>query len=367
VYDAAIDRERWVDAVRLATGFVGCFAGVMGGVDFLKEDSNLIIQWGYPEERWDAYLNSYFHLNPMNQRGFRQAIGEVVPGRALVDWDAYLRTDFHREWAAPMGLVDVMQGTIDRSASGIALLTCARHESAGLLGARELRRMRLVVPHFRRAFLIAKVLDLHAARATAFAEVIDKLHSGVFLLNAGGHVVHANQTGYQMLDLADPLSLSGGRLTAEDKNAQAVLDAALAVFAGGENTSEAPGTSIGLRGSNDRHFTAHLLPLTSGARHRMGVDFSSTVALFVREASIDIPAAIRAAGQMYGFTLGEARVLTALMEVGGVGAVATMLHLGKRTVQTHLEHLFDKTGTRRQAELVKLIAGYGAPLASREG
>jgi DNA-binding CsgD family transcriptional regulator len=33
------------------------------------------------------------------------------------------------------------------------------------------------------------------------------------------------------------------------------------------------------------------------------------------------------------------------------------------TVKTHLGRLFEKTGVGRQADLVKLVAGYSMPLA----
>jgi DNA-binding CsgD family transcriptional regulator len=32
-------------------------------------------------------------------------------------------------------------------------------------------------------------------------------------------------------------------------------------------------------------------------------------------------------------------------------------------VRTHLRHVFEKTGTNRQADLVKLVAAYMSPLA----
>jgi DNA-binding CsgD family transcriptional regulator len=38
-----------------------------------------------------------------------------------------------------------------------------------------------------------------------------------------------------------------------------------------------------------------------------------------------------------------------------------MLGVSQSTVKTHLGHLFEKTGTRRQAELVKLTAGFEIP------
>ena len=41
-----------------------------------------------------------------------------------------------------------------------------------------------------------------------------------------------------------------------------------------------------------------------------------------------------------------------------------MLGLSEATVRTHLRRLYAKTGTSRQADLVKLVAGYANPLVS---
>jgi DNA-binding CsgD family transcriptional regulator len=41
-----------------------------------------------------------------------------------------------------------------------------------------------------------------------------------------------------------------------------------------------------------------------------------------------------------------------------VSEVAEVLGIGEGTVKTYLHHLFQKTGASRQAELVKLVAGY---------
>ena len=46
----------------------------------------------------------------------------------------------------------------------------------------------------------------------------------------------------------------------------------------------------------------------------------------------------------------------AIVEIGGVPDVANMLGISQATVKTHLQHVFGKTSTTRQAELVKLIA-----------
>jgi DNA-binding CsgD family transcriptional regulator len=54
-------------------------------------------------------------------------------------------------------------------------------------------------------------------------------------------------------------------------------------------------------------------------------------------------------------------VLQAVVEVGGVPAVAETLGISVATVKTHLNHVFTKTGTIRQADLVKLVASHASP------
>ena len=44
--------------------------------------------------------------------------------------------------------------------------------------------------------------------------------------------------------------------------------------------------------------------------------------------------------------------------------VATALGIAETTVRTHLGRVFEKTGTRRQADLVKLAAGFACPLVA---
>jgi DNA-binding NarL/FixJ family response regulator len=56
------------------------------------------------------------------------------------------------------------------------------------------------------------------------------------------------------------------------------------------------------------------------------------------------------------------RVLVMMVEVGGVPEVAPVLGISATTVKTHLQRIFEKTGARRQADLVKIVAGYMSPL-----
>jgi len=56
------------------------------------------------------------------------------------------------------------------------------------------------------------------------------------------------------------------------------------------------------------------------------------------------------------------RVLLTTVEVGRVTEVAEALGIAESTVRTHLGRLYGKTGTNRQVDLVKLVAGFLTPL-----
>jgi DNA-binding CsgD family transcriptional regulator len=365
IYDAAIDRERWVDAVGRITPFVGCFAGTLAAVDLLHGGLNLVIQWGYPQDGWQKYLEHFYHRNPLNGPTFRTQAGDVVQASTLDAFDEFLRSELYIKLGKPLGLVDAIQATIDKTASSIAVLTCVRHVDAGPVGQDDLRRMTLILPHLRRALSVAQLLDLHTVRADAFAEAVDGLSTGVFFISAGGHLIHANAAGQTMIDAGDPVMLSGGHLVTRDHAMLTAIRQAYAAALDETVVVATPSVSVGLMGRDDRPFTAHVLPLTSGTRKRAAASISAAAVVFVQEAAVDISAAIGAASQLYSFTPAETRVLTALVEVGGAAAILGMLGVAKRTVQTHLEHLFEKTGTKRQAELVRLIVGYTSPVRGR--
>ena len=56
------------------------------------------------------------------------------------------------------------------------------------------------------------------------------------------------------------------------------------------------------------------------------------------------------------------RLPRAIVDIGGVPEVAPVLGVSEPTVKAHLRSIFDKTGARRQADLVKLVAAYVNPL-----
>jgi DNA-binding CsgD family transcriptional regulator/PAS domain-containing protein len=220
------------------------------------------------------------------------------------------------------------------------------------------RHLEILAAHFRRALAIGTMIDGHRREAARLADALDGFATGMFLLDAQARIVHANQSGQAILDAGAVVRERASRLTPLDRQAAHALRRALVAAAAGE----AGRSAIPLGWSNGKCWDAHVLPLTASARRQSGLPHAAVAAVFVRQAKLD-PCPLDFVGELYALTPAELRVLSAIVEIGGVPEVAPALGVSETTVKSHLQRVFEKTGTRRQADLVKLVASHMSPLA----
>jgi DNA-binding CsgD family transcriptional regulator len=184
----------------------------------------------------------------------------------------------------------------------------------------------------------------------------------MFLVDGSGRIVHANTSGHLMAAESNIVRVSGGRLEAIDPEADRALLDSFTASAAGDAALGRKGMAVPMKARDGTRYVANVLPLTAGTRRTAGASYSAVALVFVHQATLELPSPLEAIKTEFQLTPAELRVLFAIIEVGGVPDVAGVLGLSEATVKTHLHHLFDKTGTTRQAELVKLVAGYASAL-----
>jgi len=350
VYDAALDPALWVDVLEQAAHFVGGPAASLFSRDVVSKSANVAYQFGIDPRYEQLYLDKYARLDPTLTGYFFAEIEKPVATSDIMPYDEFLETRFYREWVQPQGLVDATNALLERSVTTTASFVVFRHQRDGLVDDETRRRMRLIVPHVRRAALIGRVIDLKKAEAATFADTLDGISAGMFLVDATGHIVHANAAGHAMLSAGDMLRAAGGRLVAGDPQTDQSLADIFATAGNGDAALGVKGIALPLIARNGERHVAHVLPLTSGARRRGGAAYAAVAALFVHKAALDSPSPP------------ELRFLLAIVEVGGVPEVAEALGIAETTVKTHLGRLYEKTGAGRQADLVKVVVGFSSPL-----
>ncbi len=357
IYSAVLDSAHWTDVLPKIVDFVGGQAGGILSRDSVSKVSNARYHFGMDCRFLRLYAETYWKFDPVATASVC-AVERVVSIPDLVPYDEFREGRFYHEWAQPQGWVDSANVMLEKSPANCVYLSVIRSESSGMVDDEMRRRMAILVPHLRRAMLIGKVLDRKRLEAKTFAETLDGLSTGLFFVDAKARIVHANAAAHDILRANDFLRSMDGRLVARDMHFDQALREIFATVERGDAEGGAKGIALPLHARDGEHYVAHLMPLTSGALRRY-----AAAAVFVRKAALDNSAFPEAIGKTYQLTPAELRVLHAIVEEGGISEVAETLGIASTTVKTHLRHLFDKTGAGRQADLVKLVAGFSSPLA----
>jgi DNA-binding CsgD family transcriptional regulator len=358
IYDAALDGERWPTVLGQIAEFTGAQIAGLLSKDSVSRAGNVHYDYGTAPAFLESYRQTYWRYDPLSPLLFFDA-GEVVVATEQLTREEFRDGKFYREWLEPQGWIDCVNVILDKATTSVALLSLVRKQPHGPVDEEMLRRVNLLVPHVRRAVLIGRLVDLKAGQADAMADVFDRLSAGMFLLDQTGAIVHANRPGATLLADRSVVAAQRGRLVLHDVKAGRELEAGLKFIR--ENTS---GLSIPMTSLDDHRYLAHLLPLTSGARRRTGSTYSAVAALFVHPAALEAPAAPAVIAKTFALTMAELRVMMAIVNIGGVAETADALGIAESTTKTHLQRIFAKTGTARQADLVRLVAAYAGPLAA---
>jgi DNA-binding CsgD family transcriptional regulator/PAS domain-containing protein len=308
------------------------------------------------------YFEKYAKLDPLTIGHFFAEVEEAVAVADIMSYDEFLETRAYREWGRPQGLIDVLNVALDKTATSAAMFCVFRHERDGRVDDEMRRRMRLVTPHMRRSVLIGRVIDLRTAEAASFAETLDSIRDGMVLVDAQGRIVHANASGHALLAEGSVLSAAGRKLAVNDAGAEQALHDVFLAAGNGDAAVGIKGVAVPLTTHSGERYVAHVLPLTSGARRRAGTSYAAVAAVFVHKAALETPLPPEVIAKTFNLTPSELRVLLGIVEVGGVQEMAEAMGIAETTVKTHLRRLYAKTGTARQADLVRLVAGFSNPL-----
>jgi DNA-binding CsgD family transcriptional regulator/PAS domain-containing protein len=366
VYDAAIDPALWTSVLGRAREFIGGSAAALFSKDAMRKTLNVYYDDGGLDPHYkQLYFDRYAKLDPTIAGEFFAQIEQPIATIDLLPYDELVDTRLDQEWAPPRHLVDLTRAVREKSATSMSFFGVFREERNGIADDEMRQRMRLIAPHLRRAMLIGAAMERKTAEAATLADALDEFSAGMFLLDASGRIVHANASGRAQLDERSVVRAGGGKLAAVEASANQQLNQALARANGGDAAVGVEGVAVPLTARDGAHYVAHVLPLTSGERRRAGAGYAAVAALFVRKAELDASSPPEAIARLYKLTPTELRVLHAVVQVGGVPEVADALGIGKATVRTHLQRLFGKTDTKRQSDLVKLVAGFASPFVPR--
>jgi DNA-binding CsgD family transcriptional regulator/PAS domain-containing protein len=362
IYDASLDPGLWPRALEGIGQFVGGPATALYAKDTVRKTGNVFYAYGVEPEFVQSYFDKYVMFDPFTTTRFFFPVEQVISTRDIMTHDEFHATTFFKEWAQPQGWIDFVSASLEKSSTTYAECGVFWHERNGIVDDQARRRMSLIIAHIRRAVLIGNVIEQHKLEAAAFADVLDGIAAALTLVDPAGRIVQANAAALALLSEESVIRGTGGKLSAIDPEATRLLHDIFMNAKSGDTAVGTTGIAIPLSSRDGERYVAHVLPLTSGARRQAGVAYSAVAAVFVRKATLELPHPLETIATTFKLTPAEMRVLMMIVQLGGVPEVAPVLGISEATVKTHLQRIFAKTETSRQADLVKLVAGYMSPL-----
>lgn len=344
VYGAASAPDTWPDAmadIRSAFGALTAALIANDGAERMVKGANL------SAEAAVSYVGYYRKIDYVLSAVENGPVGLIRGGRPLIALQP--RSEFDADWMRPNLLHDGLFVRLSGGPDTTSFLVAANRSGDGFDNTERTNLLHHLTPHLQQALRMERSFGRHSVTREELTMSVDTISHGILVLNADATVATMNSSAGRLLRRRDGISLQSGAIVAVDPTARRRLTRGIAEALGADGAAVRGADSVLCpRPSGLRPYVIHVLP--SG--HDEGLHRAVLVIIDpeeVPEPPVDV---LR---RLYGLTQTEARVAVCVLRGDGVKTIAGELAVSAATVKTHLQNIFAKTDTHRQAQLVRLL------------
>jgi DNA-binding CsgD family transcriptional regulator len=353
-YDAALEPGRWPDVLRLIADQTG---SPVARLSLERPGRRIEMQtWVGAETPFiQSYEDHFVEVDPVMQAVRATAPGTVI-AEGAISGSTLEQSEFYHQWVRPQGLYRATMTKFLHEGDTVGVLVCASGLKAERkTGANGPRLLRQLAPHLQRAMRMHLRLGRLSVEQDMVTGVLDLLRPAIVVVDASARVKFANRAAEVLLASADGVSYGAHGLSAVTVTQTSRLRALIAQAAGTVPGIAAGGAMVIERPSLRRPYQVLVSPLSMQTPSAAFVSQRPAAVVLIIDPDMEPASAEQRLRALYGLTSAEARVAMAIGSGDGLCTVAESLGVLPSTARTHLHHVFLKTGTRRQAQLVQLL------------
>jgi DNA-binding CsgD family transcriptional regulator len=324
------------------------------GIDGPLRTNGLISMWNIPEDvdydyqkYWvekDVFLLSGWNLNK-----------NIINFSDLVSPDQLFRTDFWNDYLRRrVPCVHGLTLKFDYNSHVMGSLTTWRGPQAEPFSRDAEVLLAQLGPHIIRAFMAEHRLGAAALQG----QTLNAMAEGIAIIAASGRLVFANAALQRMAAARDGLSLGPDGLLAAARSTQTALNRAVGVAllaAAGRGELRPDEGSLTLpRPSGAAPWLLDILPLPAGRRGALAGQ--AGCAIMITDPDAPRTPSEHLLVELFGLTPAEASLAASLLGGATIAEHAKRRRIGIATARTHLSRILEKTGTRRQGDLIARLA-----------
>jgi DNA-binding CsgD family transcriptional regulator len=351
IYEGAVRPAEWQAIVAHMAAFFQTERAALFSTFVGPSRGGLGVLHGVPAaalRRWgDEYLatDDIWAQAAIRKGAFRA--GLVFRDTDLVPEAEFAASRIYRELLQHVGIGRMCTGVIFDGSGDVQPMTCGIYRPLCEPPFPDETRaaMTALLPHFSRALGVMYRLRDEEFNLAVTLAALDRVAGGVALFDERGAARHLNREAERILNLGDGLT----RRILED-GARAAIEA---------DPLRAPHFSASehvARPSGRPPFVLQFAPLPPAN------DFSHEVRAicFLTDPEAEARLDVTLLQQLYGITPAEARLAERLCAGDTLAGAAARCAITEATAKTQLARLFEKTGTGRQADLLRLLVSLRA-------
>jgi DNA-binding CsgD family transcriptional regulator len=292
--------------------------------------------------------------------------GKVFLGQQMCPDGLLASSEFYNDFMRTEDIFHQFCGFVFKDESVASVISVLRPKRKGPFGEENVELLNVLMPHLQRALRIHRRISGVEQRAAAAAAGLDRMPVGFLIIDAFGEVLLSNQKAREALEQNDGLTLNRAGLAARRREETDLLRAMIrgAITRGTEDSMPAGGIMTISRPSGRRSFAILVAPAP-----RVESPFwpeGPAAAIFINDPDALPEEKSLALRRQFGLSRAEARLASGLMQGKTLDEAAKEFQVSRNTVRSQLQSLFEKTGTTRQGELVRLFCASLAQLGSQK-
>jgi DNA-binding CsgD family transcriptional regulator len=349
IYAAATAPEQWESSIRaIQKSLGGTAASLLSGSG---------TQWSFNRstisaEALESYQGYYCHCDYVLASLQSGPVGMVRTGPEVVFPNR--NVEFHADWMRPNELEDGLFVQLSESPRPTYFIVCTSDGSGSFGDPERVKAMNGLVVHLQQALRTQNKLTELANNNGALAGALEAVSHGIVIVGREGRVLNLNSAAENILRAEDGLGHRHGCIAATRIPTDHELRRAVACALADGTTDVPTGQAfICARPSGKRPYVIHVLPLSRPASDETSRGPAALVLIIDPELENDSATALLR--RLHNLTATEAEVALRISRGLSLMQIADEMSVSYQTVRTHLQHVFDKTETHRQGELVRLL------------
>jgi DNA-binding CsgD family transcriptional regulator/PAS domain-containing protein len=357
LYDAVADLDKWPAFLQSAATLFAARGAQVGHTDLVNSRLSFSLVYGYDwspthMQRYEQLMSEdprlpYFSANPFKPVHCRMSLSDEELHASRV----------YQEVLSVGGVEYSLGVNLVEDSRALTFFLVLRDRTQPPFNDNDCDVMAALIPHLSRALKLQRELGLIEFGRSAAFDTLDSMALGIIIIDANASIKFCNQAARDIAAVNDGLRIVGEQLIVEGTSGDGIRMRARRLIQSARSGLPLSGEALHIERPSGGEAYPALVSALWGNQLRFGWSMLNEPLAIVYIRDPDRPEETRAETlqRLYGLAPSQARLAEVLATGCSLADAATQLGITLTSARQYLKLIFQKTGTHRQAELVRKI------------